>query len=171
MVTAREWVCFALIPLILGCTAAGLCRVRAVKILFWAAVYLYGVAVIAITLFPMPLWCAGSVSPVMGNAVPLRSIARILRVCSKDEAFWQIGGNILLAVPYGVLLGRYLKGRKRWLLVLLPWVFPVVIEGAQLVLGHMLGVMYRSVDVDDVLLNALGGYLGAGLSTACGKRG
>lgn len=163
MLTAREWVCFALIPLVFGCAAAFLRRARAVKILFWAAVYVYGVLVLAVTLFPMPLWCAGSVTPVPGNAVPFRFIVFILKNCSGEEIFLQIGGNILLAMPYGFLLARALKGRKRFLLFWLPWAFPLVIEGAQFLIGHTIGVMYRSVDIDDFILNALGGYAGAGL--------
>ena len=98
-----------------------------------------------------------------GNAVPFRFIVFILKNCSGEEIFLQIGGNILLAVPYGFLLARALKGRKRFLLFWLPWVFPLVIEGAQFWIGRAIGVMYRSVDIDDFILNALGGYAGAGL--------
>ena len=75
-------------------------------------------------------------------------------------AFIQIAGNILIAAPYGVVLDlKMRKSNKIWLF-LLPLLFPLVIELLQFIIGLVIGYNYRSVDIDDFILNALGGYLG-----------
>ncbi|MBQ8975118.1 MAG: VanZ family protein, partial [Oscillospiraceae bacterium] len=72
----------------------------------------------------------------------------------------QIGGNILIALPYGVYLGIRIKRRKVLLYCLLPLLFPIIIESLQFIISSIVGVVYRSFDIDDFILNLCGGYLG-----------
>lgn len=41
--------------------------------------------------------------------------------------------------------------------------FSVAIETAQFLIGLKIGYRYRSVDIDDVILNMMGGIIGCGL--------
>ena len=51
------------------------------------------------------------------------------------------------------------KSNKIWIFLFLL-LFPLVIESLQFIIGFAIGYNYRSVDIDDFILNALGGYLG-----------
>jgi glycopeptide antibiotics resistance protein len=86
-----------------------------------------------------------------GNIHPGRSLRFYLDRPTK-EAFLQIGGNLALLAPLGVLLPivwRSLRGPLR--LVLLTGAFSLAIETVQ---GAV--VMGRAFDVDDVILNVTG---------------
>ena len=92
------------------------------------------------------------------NLVPLRSMARD----------WSVGGwpfvinfvgNIVAFVPMGLLPPLILKRPVRlWHVLAFAVSLSLVIEGGQLLSGR------RVTDVDDVILNGLGGCLGHLLS-------
>ncbi|TAH73840.1 MAG: VanZ family protein [Anaerolineaceae bacterium] len=66
-----------------------------------------------------------------------------------------IFGNVIAFMPYGFLLPLLNKVyRKFYIIVILSFIFSLVIETAQLLLK--VGVF----DVDDILMNSLGGILG-----------
>lgn len=73
---------------------------------------------------------------------------------------YQIGGNILLTVPLGLWLGVFAHLRARRVLA---WAFGagLAMEGTQF-LCMLVGLGGHSVDVNDVLLNALGVLVGWG---------
>lgn len=86
-----------------------------------------------------------------GNTEPGRSLRFYLDRPTK-EAFLQIGGNLALLAPLGVLLPivwTTLRGPIR--LALLTGMFSFAIEMVQGVL-----VMGRAFDIDDVILNVTG---------------
>ncbi len=62
-------------------------------------------------------------------------------------------GNALMFLPYGFFVSYYLKNKKAWLTLILTVVASFSIELVQMVIG-------RVFDIDDILLNLLGGYLG-----------
>lgn len=62
-------------------------------------------------------------------------------------------GNALMFLPYGFFVSYYLKNTKPWLTLILTVVASFSIELVQMVIG-------RVFDIDDILLNLLGGYLG-----------
>lgn len=146
---------FALVVLILL-----LRRTAKKKILIGSIIYGYIALVLGITLFPLPYSAAPSMIPAENNVIPFATITRFLRYSNLQGILTQIGGNILLAVPYGALLFALLKSRKAWAVFLLLLAFPVVIELLQLGIGWLIGGAYRSFDVDDIILNTLGGGLG-----------
>jgi len=91
------------------------------------------------------------------NLVPFASIIQLIRDTPIETATENIGGNLILFVPLGVLL-PLLFTRLRSLPALL-WRAAVVslsIEIAQLLTGA------RAVDIDDVILNTSGAALGFG---------
>lgn len=61
--------------------------------------------------------------------------------------------NILLFLPYGYFAADYLKSKKTWLICLLTMLVSLTIECVQLNIG-------RTFDIDDIILNTLGGILG-----------
>lgn len=77
-------------------------------------------------------------------------------------AIHELGGNILLTVPlgFGIPLLTRLKTRQLPWLALAAGLSP---ELAQLILCLLVGGNYHSVDINDILLNAIGVLLGYGL--------
>jgi glycopeptide antibiotics resistance protein len=74
----------------------------------------------------------------------------------------QIRGNILLTVPFGVGIGL-LTRRRGWEVVRLALIADLALEGTQL-LFKIIGVRHPfAVDINDVLLNALGVVVGYGV--------
>lgn len=62
-------------------------------------------------------------------------------------------GNILIFIPYGFFASYFLKVNKKSILFFLSLFTSVTIETTQLVIG-------RVFDIDDILLNVVGGMLG-----------
>ena len=62
-------------------------------------------------------------------------------------------GNALMFLPYGFFISYYLRNKKPWLTLILTVIASFSIELVQMVIG-------RVFDIDDILLNLLGGYLG-----------
>ena len=85
------------------------------------------------------------------NFIPFREIMRY-KVGTK-LFFRNIFGNVLLFMPYGFFTGYYLKIRKPWISIILVMVASLSIEITQLIIG-------RVFDVDDIMLNLIGGILG-----------
>ncbi|MFC0216615.1 VanZ family protein [Paenibacillus chartarius] len=90
-----------------------------------------------------------------GNLTPFAEITR-----SVDEAsvhgLVNLFGNVLIFMPFGLLLGFLSAGRKISAggALLLSFALSLSLEGAQLL--YMIG----QFDVDDLILNASGGWLG-----------
>jgi glycopeptide antibiotics resistance protein len=94
------------------------------------------------------------------NVVPLQTIGELLGRTSSNEAVRQIGGNLGLLVPLGFLLPALSPRLRRWRAFAVSAVsIAVGIEALQF-LGRASGLVARSVDIDDVILNALGALLG-----------
>lgn len=89
--------------------------------------------------------------------VPLLTIRRMLRYGTTDEILVNLWGNVVMFVPFGFFLPLLWKRFRHPLrLALCCLLLPVGIECSQLFIGRM-------TDVDDILLNFLGGLLGGGL--------
>lgn len=67
--------------------------------------------------------------------------------------FKNVVGNLILFMPYGFFVSYYLKNLKPYLTIFLTVIASFSIESVQMVIG-------RVFDIDDILLNILGGYLG-----------
>lgn len=87
----------------------------------------------------------------LSNIIPFKEIFRYevgSRLFIKN-----IIGNILLFLPYGYFASDYLKSKKMWPICLLTMLVSVTIECVQLNIG-------RTYDIDDVILNTIGGIIG-----------
>ncbi|MFF1510357.1 VanZ family protein [Streptomyces sp. NPDC058326] len=127
-----------------------------------ALVALAGMVVFAIALARLTLNTSPASAPLThNNLTPGSSIRAYLQQPGFVETVKQLGGNVALGVPFGILL-PLLSRRTRGLLrvSLLTVVTMLVVE---LIQGAL--ITGRAFDVDDVLLNTAGallGYLAAG---------
>ncbi|GHB66112.1 VanZ family protein [Streptomyces viridiviolaceus] len=119
-----------------------------------AFAFMVGFAVVLarLTLHPSP----ASEALTHTNLRPGRSLAAYLDQPALRDAVKQIGGNLLLGVPFGVLVPVVAPGTRGLLRVLLlTAVVMLMVEFAQ---GAL--VTGRAFDVDDVILNTTGALIG-----------
>ncbi len=145
-------------------------RVTARRLLGTCAVSIYLAGVFAYTMLPLPPpsgpRCSSSPSP---NPVPLHFLGVVrentaglpLDQALTSHALLQVVFNVVLFLPWGVLArGFFTYGPMVSTITAL--VASVAIETTQLTgLWGLYPCAYRMADVDDVLLNTLGGALGA----------
>ena len=85
------------------------------------------------------------------NFVPFREI---FRYDINSKLFLKnVIGNVLLFVPFGIFVTYYIKNDKVYQTLFLSILVSCSIEFAQSVIG-------RTADIDDVILNTIGGILG-----------
>ncbi len=95
---------------------------------------------------------SGDVSGVHGINVTL--FKELTRYQVGSRLFYRnIVGNIIMFVPFGFFTSYYLKLDKKRIIFYLTLIVSVVIEFIQLKIG-------RAFDVDDIILNMVGGMLG-----------
>jgi|WetSurMetagenome_2_1015567.scaffolds.fasta_scaffold407535_2 glycopeptide antibiotics resistance protein len=134
---------------------------------FFAIFWLYLLVVIAFTLFPMPL-------PRFG--VGRRSVIDLLQRVNLSLFYFgkyeqlnpgfifrrEIVANILLTLPFG--FGIPFVAPVKWKQIpLLACGAGIGIELAQLLLCIAVGMGYRSTDINDALMNAVGVLVGYGI--------
>lgn len=107
------------------------------------------------------------------NLIPFREIKRFLTrmdVLGSEAAWINIGGNILAFVPFGFFIVpmllfyfefQYGIVGKFFRAVILTFNFSLIVELIQLV------TRVGSFDVDDLILNTIGGIIGAGIYVLC----
>ncbi|MFJ6718356.1 MULTISPECIES: VanZ family protein [unclassified Streptomyces] len=118
----------------------------------FAATVGFSVVLARLTLEPS----AASVALVHSNVHPGRSINAYLHGPSVREAARQLGGNVLLGVPLGVLLPVLVPPARGLLRVAV--VTAALMTLVELIQGAL--VSGRAFDVDDVILNTTGALLG-----------
>ena len=96
----------------------------------------------------------------MSNFVPFREMLRY-KIGSK-LFFRNIVGNILLYMPLGFFVTAYIDERKIFPTMIISLITTISIELVQLVIG-------RVFDIDDIILNLFGGFLGALIFTLLDK--
>lgn len=85
------------------------------------------------------------------NIIPFKEI---FRYEAGTYLFYKnILGNVLLFLPFGFFVGYFIKVKKVSVMLLLSFIVSISIETTQLAIG-------RVFDVDDVILNVLGGLIG-----------
>ncbi|MER6094225.1 VanZ family protein [Streptomyces bluensis] len=118
----------------------------------FAAMVAFAAVLARLTLQPSP----ASEALTHSNLRPGRSLEAYLNQPALRDAVKQIGGNILLGVPFGVLLPMLAPGTRGILRV--PVLTTMVMLLVELVQGAV--ITGRAFDVDDVILNTAGALLG-----------
>lgn len=91
---------------------------------------------------------------IAGGGSNFTPFKEILRYDYGTGSFYkQVVGNILLFIPFGYFISRYCKIKGMFSIFIITMITSGVIECTQ----HFIG---RSFDVDDIILNTLGGVLG-----------
>ncbi|MFI8103769.1 VanZ family protein [Streptomyces sp. NPDC086023] len=118
----------------------------------FAATVAFSVLLARLTLQPS----AASAALVHSNVHPGRSISLYLGDAPARDAVRQLGGNLLLGVPLGVLLPVLVPPARGFLRV--GVVTAALMTLVELIQGAL--VTGRAFDVDDVILNTVGALLG-----------
>lgn len=134
-------------------------KVKPVKFFYNLAFGLYISVIIAICFFPIKL--SGTIfQEAYNNFIPFKSIANTVKdslSTSSLYGFATLAGNFVLLMPLGVFFHFCIKEQKRRLLCV--FLTSVAIETIQFIIGLLIGYNYRSVDIDDVILNTVGGII------------
>ena len=104
------------------------------------------------------------------NFIPFKTIVSAFQNGVTTTAITQIIGNIALAVPFGIMVLMLFKLPHWWQKLLIALSFTIAIESSQLYIGLFIGNMYRNIDIDDVILNLMGTYIGYGIYAILPKR-
>lgn len=149
-------------------------KLNLLRILLNYAMLLYLLCVTALVLFPLPTADqAAALTTHNIQWIPFHFIADIIRETPFElnnpatylptvfaSAIWQVIFNIMMFLPLGMYL-RYYCGMSAKKIVFAAAMFSLLIEITQLtgIYGIYHG-SYRFCDVDDLMANTLGGYLG-----------
>lgn len=85
------------------------------------------------------------------NIIPFKEISRY--TFGSRLFFRNVVGNIILFMPFGFLTSYYLDLEKKKYNILITLLISVIIEFIQLSIG-------RAFDIDDILLNVVGSFIG-----------
>lgn len=135
------------------------------RYIIYAIFYIYIAKVIDEVFFPFP--CDENMismfkrthSNIKHNIIPFKSIIGYFNT-SKFRTI-QFYGNILLFMPMGYLLPLIKTNINKLSKVLtISFCISLGIETMQLMISFMYGFAYRSFDVDDIIMNVFGAFLG-----------
>ena len=125
--------------------------------------FFYSVSIFSQTIIPNFQFSNGqiifdtSTAFVRSNFTPLQTIMLYydqLNGPLANIAFYNLAGNIVLFIPFGFLIPLLWKKFRGWRIMhIVAFIIPLFIEGTQYFIG-------RSIDVDDVLLNAIAIVIG-----------
>lgn len=108
--------------------------------------------IISLTLFPIRLGYKFEGFEIF-NIVPFKIIITMLFEYPLGQFIYNVIGNIVLFIPFGFFI--YIKFEKNKTKTLLA-VF-IMTLGVEFIQGF---IPYRFCDIDDIILNTFGGYLG-----------
>ena len=157
MLTASDAYLFGFIILIIAEIFLLIKKVPFKRNFLFATLIIYIVLVLSVTIFPIPFQIDGY--DFEYNFIPTASIISEFSF-GLSSAIRTVGGNILMLVPFGVLLPLISKNKSFLNALIFSAVFSVSIEILQFIIGLLIGYRYRQVDIDDLLLNILGAVIG-----------
>lgn len=91
------------------------------------------------------------VQSISNNFMPFREILRY-SIGSK-HFMWNVIGNILIFIPFGFIVSSIIDSKKIGKPLIATFISSLTIELVQMFIG-------RSFDIDDIILNCVGGILG-----------
>ena len=116
----------------------------------------YIICLISITFFPIIYQTKGY--DCAYNFIPLHTIKDYL--CDLNYySILSLFGNLFLLVPWGFLFKPIFKGDfKKFFIITILLILGI--ESLQHILNLIIGYRYRCVDIDDILLNLSGSFIG-----------
>lgn len=133
------------------------------RIVINSMMWVYLLLVVGLTIFPIPY---------VGDSLTINPLDQIGLVFSKinwipfNNFNWYNGkfllfeyiNNILLTIPFGILINFFVKGNWKNILCF-SIASGLTIETSQFIMSLFFGP-YRTVDINDVILNAFGSFIG-----------
>ncbi|MCR5485597.1 MAG: VanZ family protein [Clostridiales bacterium] len=96
------------------------------------------------------------------NLIPFDTLAEYFSpAMTTYEGIIYIIGNLICIMPIGLFLGLYRPETKKSVFIVLPFILSILAEGSQF-LFHI-----GDCDIDDVILNVIGFYIGASMRFLC----
>lgn len=144
-------------------------RLRAYWLMVTGALIIYSCGVFALTLSPLPQYTEVVCSSNPVRLVPFHSFATVAQASERygllrtvqSQDFWQIVLNVILMVPLGFIARAVFK-RSVTTSTVCAFAASLFIECSQLTgLWGFYDCAYRIFDVDDLITNTLGGFIGA----------
>lgn len=120
------------------------------KIVIYKELLMYSFIIYTLCLFQIVTF-QDDVTWSTNNFIPFKEI---LRYNMGSRLFFKnVIGNMILFLPFGFFISLYLKEEKPKLPLLITLITSFSVEIVQMLIG-------RVFDIDDIMLNMLGGYLG-----------
>ncbi len=119
------------------------------EIVFYKEIMMLAFVIYVMCLFYVVTF--GDVSWSSSNFVPFKEMFRY--TFGSRLFFKNVIGNMIMFMPYGFFVGYFLKLEKKRTIIILTIITSLTIELTQLNIG-------RVFDIDDILLNVLGGFIG-----------
>lgn len=133
---------------------------------FWVIVFIYVSLVISVVLFPLPItreaieYSRWRTQQGLGPINNFKIFSLIHTTWGSSAFVRQVGGNLALFIPFGVLINVKVHGWNWKVQTFLIAVAVTTTELLQVTATFLFGFRFRSFDVDDLWLNMLGGILG-----------
>lgn len=125
------------------------------RVFFYALVFLYTMALVKTTLFPIPL--TGGDEPRVPNLTPFQTIHDLWQAGDMGDLWANVGGNLLLLMPCGFFLAWGMQKRLPFSALFgIAFLITLLIEFWQLLISYLIEFTYRTFDVDDLILNTVG---------------
>lgn len=119
--------------------------------------------VVSLTMFPIRFGYKFEGFEIF-NIIPFRIILKLYREYSFTYFLYNVLGNIVLFVPFGlfIFIKSNMNLKKSILFTLLFTLSIEIIQGF---------IPYRFCEIDDIILNTLGGYIGCIIGSKIHKKG
>lgn len=134
------------------------------KVILIAIFIIYLTGVFCLAFFPVDYMnTVNEDFDIMENCIkliPFDFIKDTIQTKPLDYLSVQLGGNILMTIPFGIMLPMIFRTDKKWLYLLYSLGLTVFIEIMQFVVGFVLNTFYRTTDIDDIILNFSGAVIG-----------
>lgn len=165
MITYELAILTGIIIIIFNAIISIILKIEPKKIIISCIFIAYLTAVAVVTLFPIliddKVEYFGDLT--WYNFIPFKTITQTLQYGVTTTAIAQIFGNILMSVPFGIFIMIFLDKPKWWNMLLFALALTLSIELSQMIIGFAINNMYRTVDIDDIILNIIGTYIGYGI--------
>lgn len=148
-IIANIWPMVLIITIILSSLRVSYLIKNNKKFIFYKEILTLGFVIYIISLFYVVTF--QDVSWSTSNFMPFKEMFRY--EFFSDMFFKNVIGNMIMFMPYGFFISYLLKLDKSRFVLILSFIASITIEITQLIIG-------RVFDVDDIMLNILGGLVG-----------
>jgi glycopeptide antibiotics resistance protein len=118
----------------------------------------YLVVLLALTFFPFDGF--SGTEPVDLRLQAFRTIKFAFKEGLGSREFTVLIGNVAAFMPVGLLLPEVFRRKSLALVIVAGFALALAIEAGQLAVSMYLGFAYRTADIDDVIVNVFGAFVG-----------